>query len=601
MKKIITIAYILSGFFLPKGTFGQVPAEKYTVDSASVEQAGVPKGEVLKCVFDHSVIFPGTVREYWIYIPAQYRPDRPACVYVNQDGIQWKAPTVFDNLIHRGEMPVTIGIFVMPGRVPAADTSSSLDRYNRSFEYDGLGDAYVRFLLEEILPDVEKHTAHDGRAIHLSRQGNDRAIGGSSSGAIAAFTAAWERPGEFTRVFSAIGTYVGLRGGERYPTLIRKYEPKPIRVFLQDGSNDLNIYGGDWWKANETMERALVFSGYEVNHVWGQGSHSGAQGTSLFPDVMRWLWKDWPRPVAKGNSGNAVIKDILLSGEDWELVGQGYGFTEGTAANAAGDVFYQDIPASKTYRVGADGHPVLISTDAKKASGTCFGPDGSRYEVAGGTKQVLKYEAGATSPASASGAATAPKATVIADGLSGNDLLVARNGNVYVTVPDGDKPAGKIFLIRPGGQKLVVDSGLRFVNGLTFTPDQTLLYVAESASHWIWVYSVRPDGTLYNKQRYGWLHVPDNQENAWPDGLKCDRDGRLYVTTRLGIQVLDQLGRVNAIIPIPTTGQASNCCFGGPNFDVLYVTCVDKVYRRKLKVRGCNPFEMPNKPGTPRL
>jgi gluconolactonase len=591
MKKIIAVVYVLSGtfltLFLPMRTPAQAPAEKYAVDSASVGQAGVPKGELLHCVFDHSIIFPGTTREYWIYIPAQYRPDRPACVYVNQDGIQWKAPTVFDNLIYRGEMPVTIGVFITPGKVPAADTSRSLDRFNRSFEYDGLGDAYARFLLEEIFPDVEKHAATDGRPIHLSRQGNDRAIGGSSSGAIAAFTAAWERPGAFSRVFSAIGTYVGLRGGERYPTLIRKYEPRPIRIFLQDGSSDLNIYGGDWWKANETMERALVFSGYEVQHVWGEGSHSGAQGTALFPDAMRWLWKDWPRPVASGHSNNQFLQEILIPGEDWELVGQGYGFTEGTAANAAGEVYYQDIPASKTYRVGADGRPVIFSTDARRASGTCFGPDGDRYEVAGATRQILRYTA-------------AGKMSVVAEGLSGNDLLVGRNGNVYVTVPDGSDKPGKIYLVRPGALPVAVDSGLRFVNGLTFTPDQTQLYVAESASHWIWVYSIRPDGTLYNKQHYGWLHEPDNQENAWPDGLKCDRDGRLYVTTRLGIQVLDQLGRVNAIIPVPS-GQGSNCCFGGPGFDVLYVTCVDKVYRRKLKVRGCNPFEAPNKPGTPRL
>jgi sugar lactone lactonase YvrE/enterochelin esterase-like enzyme len=587
MKKIITVACILTGFLLPMVNFAQPPAEKYTVDSASVEHPGIPKGEVLKCSFDHSAIFPGTVRDYWIYIPAQYRPDRPACVYINQDGIQWKAPAVFDNLIAAGEMPVTIGVFIMPGKVPAPDTATSLDRFNRSFEYDGLGDAYARFLLDEILPDVERHVAKDGRALHLSRQGNDRAIGGSSSGAICAFTAAWERPGEFSRVFSCIGTYVSLRGGDRYPGLIRKYEPRPLRVFLQDGSNDLNIYGGDWWKANETMERALVFSGYEVRHVWGEGGHSGAQGTSLFPDAMRWLWKDWPQPVNKGNSKNQFLSEILLPGKDWELVGQGYGFTEGTAANAAGDLFYQDIPASRTYRVGTDGRPQVISTNAKRASGTCFGVDGDRYEVAGGSRQVLRYGADG-------------KVSVVAEGLSGNDLLVARNGNVYVTVPDGSDKPGRIYLIRPGGEKMVVDSGLKFVNGLTFTPDQTQLYVAESASHWIWIYSIRPDGTLYNKQHYGWLQAPDNQENAWPDGLKCDREGRLYVTTRLGIQVLDQLGRVNAILPVPS-GQASNCAFGGPAFDELYITCVDKVYRRKLKVRGCNPFEAPVKPGNPHL
>jgi sugar lactone lactonase YvrE/enterochelin esterase-like enzyme len=593
MKVKATIAaFILLG--LLNKTIAQQSAEKYTIDSASVEHAGVPKGELIKCSFDHSSIFPGTRRDYWIYIPAQYKPDHPACVYVNQDGIQWKAPTVFDNLINSREMPVTIGVFIQPGRVMAADTSAALDRFNRSFEYDGLGDNYVRFIMDEILPDVEKHQAGDGRAIHLSASGNDRAIGGSSSGAICAFTAAWERPGAFSRVFSAIGTYVGLRGGDRYPTLIRKYEPKPIRIFLQDGSNDLNIYGGDWYKANETMERALVFAGYDVHHVWGEGSHSGAHGTALFPEAMRWLWKGWPQPIGKGNSTNQVLHDILIPGQDWELVGEGYGFTEGTAADAAGDVFYQDIPASKTYRVGADGKPVVFNTDAKRASGTSFGPDGDRYEVAGATKQILRYTAAGKSGASA----TAP--TVIVSDISGNDLTVARNGNVYVTSPDGSERPSKLYLIRPGGDKIAIDSGLRFVNGICLTPDQTQLYVAESASHWIWLYSIRPDGTLYNKQRYGWLHVPDNQENAWPDGLKCDREGRVYVTTRIGIQVLDPIGRVNAILPVPS-GQPSNVCFGGPAFDVLYVSSGNKVYRRKLRVRGCNSFEAPNKPGPPHL
>ncbi|HXB07828.1 MAG TPA: SMP-30/gluconolactonase/LRE family protein [Puia sp.] len=565
----------------------QPPAEQYPVDSASVEHARVPKGELIHCRWDHSAIFPGTQREYWIYVPAQYRPERPACVYVNQDGIQWKAPTVFDNLIEKGEMPVTIGVFIQPGRAVAGDGTTALDRFDRSFEYDGLGDAYARFLLEEILPDVEKHQAGDGRAIRLSHNGNDRAIGGSSSGAICAFTAAWERPREFTRVFSAIGTYVALRGGDRYPSLIRKYEPKPVRIFLQDGSHDNNIYGGDWWMANQMMERALVFGGYEVNHVWGEGAHSGAQGASLFPEAMRWLWKGWPQPVTKGNSANQTLHDILVPGQDWELVGEKYGFTEGTAADAKGNVFYQDIPASITYRVDADGRATVFSTSANRASGTCFATDGSRYEVAGATKQIIKYDAGR-------------KPAVIADNINGNDLLVTRNGNVYVTVPDGSERPSKLVLIRPNGEKLVVDSGLKFINGLTLTPDQTQLYVAESASHWVWIYTIQPDGSLANKQRFGWLHCPDNSETAWPDGMKCDTAGRLYVATRLGIQVLDPLGRVNAILPLPS-GQASNCCFGGPDFDILYVTSGDKVYRRRLHVRGCNPFEVPNKPGPPHL
>src|SRR4028119_1334598 len=170
-------------------------------------RAGVPKGEVLRFTFEKSKIFPGTFRDYWVYVPAQYTPDKPACLYVNQDGIQWQAPVVFDNLIHKKEMPVTVGVFVMHGRVRAADANAALDRFNRSYEYDGLGDNYARFLIEELLPAVETKTASDGRALRLSTDPNDRAIGGSSSGAICAFTAAWERHDSFRRVFSSIGTY----------------------------------------------------------------------------------------------------------------------------------------------------------------------------------------------------------------------------------------------------------------------------------------------------------------------------------------------------------------------------------------------------------
>ncbi len=212
-QKLFPIALL---FFLWLPTSAQT-TDNYLPGPDSKPQAGVPKGEVLKFTFDQSKIYPGTTRDYWVYVPAQYRPDKPACVYVQQDGIRFEAPTVFDNLINRKEMPVTIAVFVAPGVLKAADRNTALDRFNRSYEYDGLGDAYVRFLLDELLPNVETKKTTDGRAIKLSHDGNDRAIGGESSGAIAAFTAAWERPDAFSRVFSAIGTYVDLRGGMRYP------------------------------------------------------------------------------------------------------------------------------------------------------------------------------------------------------------------------------------------------------------------------------------------------------------------------------------------------------------------------------------------------
>ena len=554
--------------------------------SSSASAQETPKGEIIKYTFDQSKIFPGTTREVSIYIPKQYDPAKPACVYVNQDGVQYKAPEVFDALISKGEMPITIGVFVTPGIVkPTSD--QALPRFNRSFEYDGLGDGYARFLLDELLPNVETKTTADGRAIKLSKDGNDRAIGGASSGAICAFTAAWERPDAFRRVFSAIGTYVGLRGGQNYSTLIRKYEPKPLRVFLEDGSNDLNIYGGDWWMANQAMERSLIFAGYEVTHVWGEGGHNGEHATKLFPDAMRWLWKDWPAGIKSGK-GSPQIQEILIPGEDWKLVGEGYQFTEGPAVNAKGQVFFNDVGTGKTFQVTSEGTVKEFLSDSKKGDGQAFGPDGRLYANAGTTSQVLAWDAQGNS-------------SVIADGFRGNDLVVAHNGGIYATNPgwNGTDPS-KIYYINPKGEKTVVDTGLRFSNGVCMSPDQSLLYVADSRTHWVYSYQIQADGSLAHKQKYFHLHVPDTAEDSGADGVRCDRDGRVWVATRLGLQVCDQPGRVNCIIPTPN-GKVSNLTFGGENFDVLYCTCGDRVYSRKVKVKGANGWDVPNKPGNPRL
>jgi sugar lactone lactonase YvrE/enterochelin esterase-like enzyme len=545
----------------------------------------VPKGEVVKYTFDKSKIFPGTVRDYWIYVPKQYDPAKPACLYVNQDGVQYNAPAVFDRLIHAKEMPIVIGVFVMHGRVKAP-SAQALDRFNRSYEYDGLGENYVRFLLDELLPEVEKKTTSDGRAIRLSRDGNDRCIAGASSGAICAFTAAWERPDVFRRVFSAIGTYVGLRGGNVYPTLIRKYEPKPIRIFLEDGSNDLNIYGGDWWMANQEMERALRFAGYEVNHAWGEGGHSGKHATEIFPDAMRWLWKDWPAPI-KAGAGSPNLRAILQPGAGWELVAKGYKFTEGPAVNAKGEVFFNDIPDSKTYKISLDGQVSVFLADSKRANGQAFGPDGRLYAVTG-TRQVLAYNAEG-------------KAEVIADGIAGNDIVVRHDGGVYVTHPGGGREPSLVWYISPKGEKKVVDKGgVKFTNGVTLSPDQSLLYVADYASHWVYSYQIQPDGSLAHKQRYYHLHVPDTADDSGADGIRVDRNGRLYAATRMGLQVCDQAGRVNAIIPTPN-GRIANLCFGGEKFDTLFATCGDRVYKRKVKVQGAQAFQEPHKPAPPQL
>jgi sugar lactone lactonase YvrE/enterochelin esterase-like enzyme len=546
----------------------------------AVAQSPPPKGELIKFEFRQSKVFPGTVRDVTVYVPAQYDGTAPACVHVNQDGVQFKAPEVFDRLIAEKKLPVVVGVFVGHGRVPPADPAAGQDRWNRSFEYDGLGDNYARFLLDELLPHVETLSTKDGRKIRLSKSGNDRSIGGTSSGAIAAFTAAWERPDAFTRVLSGIGTYVGIRGGHSYSTLIRKYEPKPLRVFLEDGDNDLNIYAGDWWMANQAMLRSLEFAGYEVRHQWGKGKHNNEAATKLFPEAIEWLWQGWPEPV-KAGKGNPDVQKLLAPGGGWEVVGTGYGFAEGPAANDTGEVVFCDVPKGVIYKVGSDGKPTPWVTDSKKASGAAFGPDGRLYTA--GPFGVIAYGPDG-------------KPQPVADGFKGNDLVVLSNGTVYVTDPG----AKTVWKVSPAGEKQAVDTGLGFANGLTVTPDQQFLLVADSRDHWLTSYRIKADGTLDAKQKYTHLHMPDSAADAHADGVRCDTTGQVYVATRLGVQMCDQPGRVHAIVPTPNR-ECSNLCFGGPAGDVLYVTAKDTVYRRKVGVTGAKPFGTPVKPPKPGL
>ena len=294
-------------------------SDDYSLPTDAKPIAGVAQGTTFKFELTDSKIFPDTTRTITVYVPAEYQGDKPACVYVGLDGLGFNAATVFDNLIGQHAMPITIAIGVSPGVVASASPPDS-PRFDRSFEFDSRSDQLARFLLEEVIPAVERHTAAQGRAIRLSTDPNDRAIGGGSTGAIAAFTVAWERPDAFRRVFSAIGTYVGMRGGEQYYVLVRKTDPKPLRIFMQDGVHDEWPGGpemGDWWMSNQTMNRALEFAGYDVRHTWGAGTHNGNQAASLFPDAMRWLWRDWPAPIRAGEPGNPVLKTILQPGEDW--------------------------------------------------------------------------------------------------------------------------------------------------------------------------------------------------------------------------------------------------------------------------------------------
>ncbi len=248
----------------------------------SFRQTDVPCGALHEHEWSASRVFPGTQRRYWVYVPAQYRETEPASLMVFQDA-EWyldldfevRAPIVFDNLIHRGEMPVTIGVFVAPG-----------EPGNRNVEYDAFSDAYATFLLTEILPTVQSRYA-------IADDPDRWAIGGGSSGGNCAFTVAWMRPDRFRRVLCFVGSFTQLDGGNRYPELIPETPKKPLRIFLHAATRDLNWNAPryNWLSENLRVAAALAERGYDFRLVLGDGGHDGNHGGVILPDALRWLWR----------------------------------------------------------------------------------------------------------------------------------------------------------------------------------------------------------------------------------------------------------------------------------------------------------------------
>jgi enterochelin esterase family protein len=257
----------------------------------STRQSDIPRGVVTKHEWK-SQIFAETRRDYWIYVPAQYDGQTPAGIMVFQDGHAYvdeegpfRVPIVFDNLIHKKTIPVLIGLFINPGHNGATQPASPWQSDNRSYEYDSLSDEYAQFLIEEMIPEV-------GKKYLLADDPKMRAICGISSGGICSFTAAWQRPDYFHKVLSHVGSFTDIRGGHVYPTLIRKSSKRDIRVFLQAGSNDLDLKFGNWWLSNLQMESALKFRDYDHKFAGGTGGHNGEHGGAILPESLEWLWRE---------------------------------------------------------------------------------------------------------------------------------------------------------------------------------------------------------------------------------------------------------------------------------------------------------------------
>ncbi len=551
---------------------------------ALVAQAFAANGTLTKGSFARSRIFPGTYRDYWIYVPKEYDGSEPACLMIFQDGAGFVrnpgkpgyVPDVFDKLIASGDMPVTIGLFVDPGvAAPLSNNEHAQPRFNRSFEYDGMGPNYANFLITEMIPIV-------GEKYKISSNPDDRGLCGGSSGAIASFTAAWERPDHFRRVYSMIGTYVGLRGGNDYPTLIRKTEPKPLRIFLQDGKNDLNIYGGDWWMANQTMQRALEFAGYEHTHRWDDGGHSRKEGNKIMEQALAWLWKDHgKKPVSvHPEKCKSRAAEWLIPGEDWQIVSLGHNWAEGLAVTADGTLYFTDVPDSELYKVTPDGTESLFAKDTARANGIALGPDGKTLYTAGSEVRSYNLETG--------------EFKTIVENAAANDIVVPNKGPIYYTSPKNEQVTiadvtGPIF------------KKIRFkgCNGIGLSADQSQLYVCNFNGPFI--HSFRLQGAEpVDKQPFFYAQGPTNGERFALDGQFSAASGHLLVGTEAGLQIFDQAGRVQLILPKPRFEDGRiNYCYLHEN--TLYIATRHRVYKRRIKLTGAPAWQAPPKVPKPKL
>jgi enterochelin esterase-like enzyme len=284
----------------PPAPQGPNPNSQYRLGPDSMAQEGVPQGEIRGPFKLDCKIYPGTLHDYWVYVPAQYDPAVPASLMVFQDGQAFKAEDgdiraqhVMDNLIYRHEIPVMIGVFINPGRTPEQPMATLQEwgdhSSNRPAEYNTPDDKYARIVTEELMPVLYKD-------YNISKDPEQHGIGGSSSGAIAAFQVAWERPNDFRKVLSNVGSFTNIRGGYVYPERVLAAEKKPIRVFLCDGRNDNRVYDerSDWFFQNVRLMKALTAKGYDVNYSWGMNVHGQKFGGAIMPEMMRWLWRDSP-------------------------------------------------------------------------------------------------------------------------------------------------------------------------------------------------------------------------------------------------------------------------------------------------------------------
>ncbi len=571
--------------------------QDYSLGPDSQPQANAPKGVITKHRLDPGKFFPGTPHDYSIYVPSQYDAARPTPFMIFLDGSgalgnQQRVPVVFDNLIAKKELPPLIGIFVDPGVLPVLSPDAHQNRFERVFEYDSLSDRFARFLIEELVPAV-------GAKYNLSKNPDDHAIAGVSTGAVGAFMAAWNRPDQFHRVLSFIGTFVSMKGADQMPALIRKTEPKPIRVFLQAGKNDHIVptqpfgtfYGGSWPINNQVMLEALLSAGYDAKLELGTEGHNMRHGGAIMPDALRWLWRGYPEPITvrepahmtqPGWDPRGKVYSTVWADKPWQQIGATYDGVAGPTVAKDGSVYFADPVANRIYRATPQGQVSIYRENTNGAAALRVAPDGGLLAAEPARHRIVQY--------AATGAAK-----VIAENVDAADLAVRADGAIWFS----DAKRATIGVIPAGGKPKIAFQGgdLALPSGLALSPDHSMLIVSDAQSRFSWSFQIAADGSLTNGEPFYRLELPESGWKSGALGVVEDSIGQVYFATPLGVQICEANGRLAQILNPPEPGPITALTLGA---DSMYVAINNKLYRRPVKVQGTTSWS-PIKPPRPPL
>jgi gluconolactonase len=612
----------------PDAGVSGLPPLDYSLGHDSQPQPGVPAGTVSRHILAPGKFFPGTPHNYQVYVPAQYDPGRPIAYMIFLDGNGYagnavRVPVVLDNLIAKRDVPPMIAIFIDPGVMPALSDQAQ-NRYERIFDYDSLTPRFANFLIEELVPEV-------ARTHNLSKDANDHGIAGISTGGVGAFVAAWNRPDHFRRVVTWVGSFGNFRGADRLPGLIRRTEPRPIRVSMQTGRQDLVNYAGSWYLENPRMAAALEFAGNDVKIELGEDGHSNRHGASVLPDTLRWLWRDYPQPIAvkeptpgagrglfaqlvprrdvvpppppanpapppaaasapaagRGGGPRGTVYSLIFRDKLWEQVGDTYTSAASPAVDKDGNVFFADPDSNRIYKSDAARSVSVFKENTHGARALRVGADGRLYATQPVAKRLVSY--GPTGDE-----------RIVAQNIDANDLVLTRTGAIYF-VDTAQKTVG--YVDAKGQRRVVYNRGdIMKPTALTLTPDQAMLIVGDGMDRYQWSFQIAADGSLVNGEPFQRLEMPEEGLFSGVGGLAVDTLGYMWATSAMGIQVCEQPGRCTNILNKPefSATPVTSIAFGGPGRAWLYVTQGKKIFRRETKRTGVVAWE-PVKPPQPGL